>query len=39
MVLLPTATLPATPITYGMRGPAAPRKVLLASCRRWVAPT
>jgi hypothetical protein len=39
VVLFPTATLPATPMTYGTRGLAAPRKVLVALCRVWVAAT
>ena len=38
-VLLPTATLPATPITYGTFGLSAPRNVDDTFCRFCVADT
>ena len=36
-VLLPTATLPAIPMTNGTRGVSVPRKVAVAACRLRVA--
>jgi hypothetical protein len=39
VVLFPTATLPATPITNGTRGTADPRNVAEASCSFCVAAT
>ena len=38
-VLLPTATLPATPITYGTRGAIVPRNVDDTRARSWDALT
>jgi hypothetical protein len=39
VVLLPTATLPAIPITYGTFAAGEPRNVAVAWWRRWIAPT
>jgi hypothetical protein len=39
VVLFPTATLPAMPITYGTFAPLVPRNVLVAACSFCVAPT
>jgi hypothetical protein len=38
-VLLPTATLPATPMTYGTRGAIVPRNVEETRARSWDALT
>ena len=39
VVLFPTATLPAMPMTNGTRGVSVPRNVADAACRFCVAPT
>ena len=38
VVLLPTATLPARPITNGTFAARDPRKVAVAPCNAWLAP-
>ena len=39
VVLFPTATLPASPITNGAFATLVPRKVAVVPCSAWLAPT